>query len=182
MYGCTGAYPATDENRPNDGSHYARRMYKVVPENYQGKMGMSETLTKWHTERYGHPSEFGYEDLIPLFKAEKWNPDALVKLVKENGARFIMPVATHHDNFDMYDSFFPWNSVKMGPKRDVLGEWKQAAQKHGLKFGVSTHLYWSPRFLMSARKYQKPNTPEWQFFNMDYDPMNYSTQDSWNEH
>ena len=177
-----GISSATDENRPNDGSHYARRMYKVVPENYQGKMGMSETLTKWHTERYGHPSEFGYEDLIPLFKAEKWDPDALVKLVKENGARFIMPVATHHDNFDMYDSFFPWNSVKMGPKRDVLGEWKQAAQKHGLKFGVSTHLYWSPRFLMSARKYQKPNTPEWQFFNMDYDPMNYSTQDSWNEH
>jgi len=177
-----GIPSASDENRPNDGSHYARRMYKVVPEGYQGKMGMSETLTKWHTERYGHPSKFGYEDLIPLFKAEKWDPDALVKLVKENGARFIMPVATHHDNFDMYDSFFPWNSVKMGPKRDVLGEWKQAAQKYGLKFGVSTHLYWSPRFLMSARKYQKPNTPEWQFFNMDYDPMNYSTQDSWNEH
>ncbi len=143
---------------------------------------MSQTLTKWHTERYGPPSEFGYEKLIPLFKAEKWDPDGLVKFFKENGARFIMPVACHHDNFDMYDSFHPWNSVKMGPKRDTLKEWKEAATKHGLKFGVSTHLYWSPRFLMAARKYQKPGTPEWQFFNMDYSPMGYATQDSWNEH
>jgi alpha-L-fucosidase len=105
-----------------------------------------------------------------------------VKFFKDNGARFIMPVACHHDNFDMYDSFHPWNSVKMGPKRDTLKEWKEAATKHGLKFGVSTHLYWSPRFLMAARKYQKPGTPEWTFFNMDYSPGVYATQDSWNEH
>ena len=106
-----GVSSAADENRPNDGSHYGRRMYSVVPDDYSGKMGMSEILTKWHTERYGHPSEFGYEDLIPLFKAEKWDPDALVKFVKDNGARFIMPVACHHDNFDMYDSFHPWTSA-----------------------------------------------------------------------
>jgi alpha-L-fucosidase len=143
---------------------------------------MSQTLTKWHTERYGHPSEFGYEDLIPFFKAEKWNPDALVKFIKDNGARFIMPVATHHDNFDMYDSFHPWNSVKMGPKRDTLKEWKEAATKHGLKFGVSTHLYWSPGFLKAGRKYQKPGTLEWKLFNMDYSPKGYNSQDSWNEH
>lgn len=177
-----GIPSAADENRPNDGSHYARRMYSVVPDDYTGKMGMSEILTKWHTERYGHPSKFGYEDLIPLFKAEKWDPDALVKFVKDNGARFIMPVACHHDNFDMYDSFHPWNSMKMGPKRDTLKEWKEAATKYGLKFGVSTHLYWSPRFLANARKYQKPGTPEWVFFNMDYSPRDYNTQDSWNEH
>lgn len=171
-----------DENRPNDGSHYARRMYSVVPDDYTGKMGMSEILTKWHTKRYGHPSKFGYEKLIPLFKAEKWDPDGLVRFFKNNGARFIMPVACHHDNFDMYDSFHPWNSVKMGPKRDTLKEWKAAAAKHGLKFGVSTHLYWSPRFFANARKYQKPGTPEWTFFNMDYSPRGYATQDSWNEH
>ena len=177
-----GISSAIDENRPNDGSHYARRMYKVVPDDYEGELGMSEILTKWHTERYGPPSEFGYEKLIPLFKAENWDPDGLVRFFKDNGARFIMPVATHHDNFDMYDSFFPWNSVKMGPKRDTLAEWKAAAQKHGLKFGVSTHLYWSPRFLASARKYQTEGTPEWEFFNMDYSPRDYNTQDSWNEH
>ncbi|TWU19888.1 alpha-L-fucosidase [Allorhodopirellula heiligendammensis] len=177
-----GISSAADENRPNDGSHYGRRMYSVVPDDYTGTMGMSETLTKWHTERYGHPSEFGYEDLIPMFKAENWDPDALVQFVKENGARFIMPVACHHDNFDMYDSFHPWNSVKMGPKRDTLQQWKEAARKHGLKFGVSTHLYWSPRFFANARKYQKPGTPEWTLFNMDFDPQGYASQDSWNEH
>ena len=116
------------------------------------------------------------------FKAEKWDPDALVAFVKDNGARFIMPVACHHDNFDMYDSFHPWNSVKMGPKRDTLKEWKEAATKHGLKFGVSTHLYWSPGWFRPARQYQKPGTLEWKLFNMDYDPRGYHTQDSWNEH
>ena len=114
-----------------------------------------EGLSEWHAKRYGPPSEFGYEKLIPLFKAEKWDPDALVKFFKECGARFIMPVATHHDNFDMYDSSFPWNSVKMGPHRDTLREWKDAARKQGLKFGVSTHLYWSPRFFNTARQYPK---------------------------
>jgi alpha-L-fucosidase len=93
-----------------------------------------------------------------------------------------MPVATHHDNFDMYDSFFPWNAVKMGPKKDILREWKNAAYKHDLKFGVSTHLYWSPRFFRTARKFQKEGTPEWEFFNMDYDTKEFASQDSWNEH
>ncbi|MFC7338701.1 alpha-L-fucosidase [Haloferula chungangensis] len=178
-----GIPSAADENRPNDGSHYGRRMYSPPPEGKADReLDMSETLTKWHIERYGPIEEFGYEKLVPLFKGEKWDPDALVRFVKEKGARFIMPVATHHDNFDMYDSSHPWNSLKMGPKRDTLKEWKAAATKHGLKFGVSTHLYWSPRFFADARKYQKPGTPEWSLFNMDYDPSGYASQDSWNEH
>jgi len=85
-------------------------------------------------------------------------------------------------NFDMYDSSHPWNSVKMGPKRDTLREWKDAATKHGLKFGVSTHLYWSPRFFANARKYNTPGTPEAGLFNMQFDQMKYSSQDSWNKH
>lgn len=181
-----GIPAVTDENRPEDGSHYGRRMYGLEdywsPSESKRDFEMTRVLTKWHTERYGHPSEFGYEDFIPLFKAEKWDPDALVAFVKDNGARFIMPVATHHDNFDMYDSMHSWNSLNMGPKRDVLREWKDSAYKHGIKFGVSTHLYWSPRFFKSARKYQTPGTPEWTFFNMDYDPLEFTTQDSWNEH
>jgi hypothetical protein len=68
---------------------------------------MTKELAAFHAKRYGPPSEFGYEDLVPLFKAEKWDPEALVKFFKDNGARFIMPVACHHDNFDMYDSFHP---------------------------------------------------------------------------
>jgi alpha-L-fucosidase len=170
-----GISSAVDENRPNDGSWYGRNMYG-------GGKTVAKELCAWHTRRYGPPSEFGYEKLIPLFKGENWDPDALAKFVQENGARFIMPVACHHDNFDMYDSSNPWNSVKMGPHRDTLKEWKEAAAKYGLKFGISTHLYWSPGWYTPARKYQKKGTPEWQFFNMDYDAKNFANQDSWNEY
>ena len=170
-----GIPSATGEDRPNDGSWYGRNMYG------SGKK-QAEELNEWHTKTYGPVEEFGYEKLIPLFKGENWDPDALVAFVKENGARFIMPVACHHDNFDMYDSSNPWNSVKMGPHRDVLREWKEAATKQGLKFGISTHLYWSPGWWLPARKYQKEGTLEWKLFNMDYDPKNYASQDSWNEH
>ena len=170
-----GISSAADENRPNDGSWYGRNMYG-------GGSEVAKTLSAWHTKRYGPPSEFGYEKMIPLFKGENWDPDALVAFVKDNGARFIMPVACHHDNFDMYDSSHPWNSVDMGPKRDTLAEWKAAATKHGLKFGISTHLYWSPKWFSPARKYQKEGTLEWKLFNMDYDPKNFAKQDSWNKH
>jgi len=179
-----GIPSSIDENRIEDGSHYGRRMYG--DEDYDarndGDRMRTVRLTEWHTKRYGPPSEFGYEKFIADFKAENFDANAIVKFVKDNGARFIMPVATHHDNFDMYDSFFPWNSVKMGPKKDILREWKDAAYKHDLKFGVSTHLYWSPRFFRTARKFQKEGTPEWDFFNMDYDTFKFASQDSWNEH
>ncbi len=170
-----GVPSAVYEDRPRDGSWYGRNMYG-------GGKKMAQELSEWHIKRYGPLEEFGYEKLVPLFKAENWDPDALVAFVKDNGARFIMPVATHHDNFDMYDSSHPWNSVGMGPHRDVLAEWKAAANKHGLKFGVSTHLYWSPGWWATARKYQKEGTLEWKLFNMDYDPKNFASQDSWNQH
>jgi len=113
-----GIPSAIDENRPNDGSHYGRRMYSPPPEGKPDRdLSMNERLTKWHIEHYGPLEEFGYEDLIPLFKAEKWDPDGLVKFFKECGARFIMPVACHHDNFDMYNSFHSWNSVKRNQTR-----------------------------------------------------------------
>ncbi|HUV64205.1 MAG TPA: alpha-L-fucosidase [Sedimentisphaerales bacterium] len=177
-----GIPSATDENRPSDGSHYGRRMYGGSEGQAPGQRKMNEDLKAFHEKRYGPVEEFGYEDLVPLFKAEKWDPDALVKFCKENGARFIMPVACHHDNFDMYDSFHPWNSVDMGPKRDTLKEWKAAAYKHGLKFGISTHLYWSPSFFGAARKYQTLGTLEAKLFNMEFDPKGYKNSDSWNQH
>lgn len=182
-----GVPSSIDENRPHDGSHYGRRMYGtegfITPsKNPKRDMQTTATLTEWHTKRYGHPSKFGYEKFIPDFKAENWDPDGLVKFFKDNGARFVMPVATHHDNFDMYDSSHPWNSVDMGPKRDTIQEWKDATIKHGLKFGVSTHLYWAPRFFNAARKYQKPGTLEWQLFAMDYHPTEFASQESWNRH
>lgn len=179
-----GIPSSIDENRPNDGSHYGRRMWGYkdpeAPASAQEKMNW--VLGKWHVENYGPYTEFGYEKFVPGFKAENWDPEGLVEFFKECGANFIMPVAVHHDNFDMYESFHPWNSVDMGPHRDVMQEWKDAAYKHGLKFGVSTHLYWSPGFFKTAREYQVPGTPAWTLFNMDYDQNNFYSQDSWNEH
>jgi alpha-L-fucosidase len=97
-------------------------------------------VVAWHRAHYGHPSVFGYKDLIPLWRAERWDPAALVRTFKQAGARYIMPVAVHHDNYDNYDSAFqPWNSVHMGPKRDIVDEWRAAALAEGLHFTVSTH-------------------------------------------
>lgn len=94
-----------------------------------------------HLEHYGHPSEFGYKDLVPLWKAESWEPDRLVQLFKQAGARYFTPCAVHHDNFDLWDSQHQrWNSVNMGPKKDITGLWREAALRHGLRFGVTTHL------------------------------------------
>jgi alpha-L-fucosidase len=98
-------------------------------------------------KQYGHPSEFGYKDLIPLWTAERWNPDSLAAFFASVGVRYIVPVAVHHDNFDLYaSSHQKWNSVNMGPKKDIIGGWATAARAHGLKFGVSSHVdrawYW----------------------------------------
>lgn len=94
----------------------------------------------FHREHYGHPSEFGFKDVLPLFKAENWDPDALVKLYKETGARYFFALGNHHDNYDLWDSKHQkWNSKNIGPHRDVLGEWEAAARKYGLPFGISLH-------------------------------------------
>jgi alpha-L-fucosidase len=96
---------------------------------------------KYHVKHYGHPSIFGYKDIIMLWKAEKFNPDQIVSLFKEAGAKYFTPVAVHHDNFDLWNSKYTrWNSVKMGPKCDIVQLWKEAAEKYGLIFGVTTHL------------------------------------------
>jgi alpha-L-fucosidase len=98
------------------------------------------SVYNYHVKTYGHPSIFGYKDILPLWKAEKWNPDELMALYKKSGARYFVAQANHHDNFDNWNSTFQeWNSVNIGPKRDVAGEWKKAADKYGLPFGVSVH-------------------------------------------
>ncbi len=95
---------------------------------------------KYHVEHYGHPSEVGFKDIIPLFKAEKWEPDKLVAFYKKIGAQYFFALGNHHDNFDLWDSKYqPWNSKNMGPKRDVLAEWEKAARKYQLPFGISFH-------------------------------------------
>lgn len=115
---------------PMAGDWYARNMY------IQGQRQYEHHLTN-----YGHPSVHGYKDIIPLWKAEKWDPEKLMELYKKAGARYFVSMGVHHDNFDLWNStYHKWNAVNMGPKRDVVGEWQKAAKKLGLKFGVSEHL------------------------------------------
>ncbi|HEX2905606.1 MAG TPA: alpha-L-fucosidase [Phototrophicaceae bacterium] len=95
---------------------------------------------KHHVETYGPHTKFGYKDFIPLFKAENYDPDQWAQLFKKAGARYVVPVAEHHDGFAMYDSALSdWTAAKMGPKRDLIGELAQAVRQHDLIFGVSNH-------------------------------------------
>ena len=94
----------------------------------------------YHLATYGSPEKFGYKDFIPMFKAEKWNPEEWAELFKASGARYVVPVAEHHDGFSMCNSKInPWNSVKMGPHRDIIGELSKALRANGLHFGLSSH-------------------------------------------
>ena len=95
---------------------------------------------RYHKEHYGHPSEVGFKDILPLFKAEKWDPDKLVERYKRLGAQYFFVLGNHHDNFDLWDSKYQeWNAVNMGPKRDLIDGWAKAAKKHGLPLGISFH-------------------------------------------
>lgn len=124
---------------PGVGDWYARNMYFPKHENY-----------RFHTNTYGHPSQFGYKDILPLFKAEKFDADAQMKLFKRAGAKCFFALANHHDNYDCFDSSYqPWNSVNIGPKKDLVGLWAKAAQQEGLRLGISVHnarswYWWEP--------------------------------------
>ncbi len=115
---------------PMFGDWYTRQLYQQDHPQY-----------KDHLERYGQPTKLGHKDLIPLWKAEKWDPDRLMALYKKARARDVVSMGVHHDNFDLWNStHHKWNAVKMGPHRDVGGDWQKAAKKLGLRFGVSEHL------------------------------------------
>ena len=108
---------------------YPRNMYLQDHEVYQH-----------HLDTYGTQTEFGYKDFIPMFKAENYDPAAWARLFKQSGAKYIVPVAEHHDGFAMYDSDLTrWNAVDMGPKRDLIGDLAKAVKAEGLIFGLSSH-------------------------------------------
>jgi alpha-L-fucosidase len=115
--------------QPEAGDWYAREMYQEDGRKY-----------KSHQARYGHPSVVGFKDVIHEWKAEKWNPEKLVALYKRVGAQYFFALANHHDNLDNWDSKYqPWNSVAIGPKKDLIAGWAKAAKDQGLRFGVSIH-------------------------------------------
>lgn len=107
-----------------------------------------------HVKTYGPHTQFGYKDFIPQLTAEKFNADEWVQLFKDAGARFVVPVAEHHDGFPMYDcSYSEWCAAKMGPKRDIIGLLSEAARKHGLVFGASSHRVEHWWFMDGGRKF-----------------------------
>ncbi len=93
-----------------------------------------------HVATYGPQATFGYKDFIPGLSAAHFDAPEWARLFREAGARFVVPVAEHHDGFAMYDcSLTEWSAAKMGPKRDVLGELARAVPDEGLVFGLSSH-------------------------------------------
>lgn len=107
---------------------------------YPHHMYNNPGFTNWHIEHYGKPDVFGYKDFIPMFKAEKFDPDDWADLFSKAGAKYICPTAEHHDGFAMYDSkLTKWNAKQMGPHRDIIGDLSVAVRKRGIKFGISNH-------------------------------------------
>ncbi|HUN88801.1 MAG TPA: alpha-L-fucosidase [Terriglobales bacterium] len=108
---------------------YPRNMYREGSDEY-----------KHHIATYGPPDKFGYKDFIPMFKAEHFDAASWADLFKRSGAKYVVPVAEHHDGFAMYDSgLSDWTAAKMGPHRDLIGELAKAVRADGLHFGVSSH-------------------------------------------
>ena len=119
------------QSAPEAGDWYARNMY------IQG-----HEQNKYHLEHYGHPSKFGFKDVIPTWKGDKFDAEHLMQLYKNAGAKYFVSMGVHHDNFDLWNSKHTrWNAVKMGPKKDIVGMFHKAAVKRGLRFGVSEHLW-----------------------------------------
>ena len=128
---------------PEQGDWYARRMYLQGDKDYN-----------YHVRTYGHPSKFGFMEIENLWKADRWEPEKLMGLYQRAGAKYFFALGTHHDNFDAYDSkYHGWNSVRVGPKKDIVGLWAQVARAKGLRFGISNHSSWAPRWFQPAYGY-----------------------------
>jgi alpha-L-fucosidase len=115
---------------PMYGDWYAQHMYVEGSDQY-----------RYHLRKYGHPSKVGWKDVVKLWKAEKFDPDDLMDLYVRAGAKYFVAQAAHHDNFHNWNSnHHRWNSVSMGPGRDIIATWAEAARKRALPFGFSEHI------------------------------------------
>ncbi|MDE5738954.1 MAG: alpha-L-fucosidase [Bacteroidaceae bacterium] len=137
------------------GDWYARHLYKER-ENHQAYRN--------HLNRYGHPSEVGYKEVLRDWNPTKLDPEALTRLYQKAGARFLMIQGVHHDNYDLWNSQYqPWNSVNIGPKRDILREWADACHKYGMRYGVTFHheytWWWWQTAFGSDSKGEKAGVP-----------------------
>ncbi|WP_243347373.1 alpha-L-fucosidase [Parabacteroides sp. FAFU027] len=111
------------------GDWFARFMYNEGSDEY-----------KWFVTHYGHPSKVGFKDVIHNWKGQNWEPDKLVALYKRVGAQYFFAMANHHDNLDMWNSKYQeWNTLRVGPGKDIIAGWAKAAKNQGLPFGLSVH-------------------------------------------
>ena len=170
---------------PMEGDWYARQMYQQGSPDYND-----------HLARYGHPSTNGWKDIIPLWKAEKWDAEKLMELYRKAGARYFVSMGSHHDDFFLWNSaLHKWNAVNYGPRRDVVGEWQKAARKNGLPFGVSEHLGASFTWFQDAHKsdksgpfagvpYDGANSNHWDLYHFPAEPGDtgwYSNDPRWQQ-
>jgi alpha-L-fucosidase len=140
---------------PEQGDWYARQMYIQGHPQYD-----------YHVKTYGHPSKFGFMEIDNVWRAEKWDPKALMDLYVKAGAKYFVSLANHHDNFDNYDStHHEWNSVHIGPKKDIVGTWAKLARDNGLRFGVTNHSGHSWHWFQTAYGYD----PEGPMAGIPYD-------------
>ncbi len=145
---------------------YARHVYQ---QDYE-KGGLN--FYKHHTEKYGPLKDFGYKDFVPMFQAQNFDPDAWADLFHEAGAKFVMPVAEHHDGFQMYDSqLSPWCATQMGPKKDIVGLLKEAVEKRDMTLTTSSHRVEHFWFMGEGRKFHSDITDDIEFGHM-YWPSN----------
>jgi alpha-L-fucosidase len=125
-----GAWAHWDpQSMPEQGDWYALRMYQKGQADYD-----------YHIAHFGDPSVYGYKDICKNWVVDKWDPAALMDLYVQMGAKFFMAMGSHHDNFDNFDSAYqPWNSVKVGVKKDMVGTWESSARQKGMRFGIGFH-------------------------------------------
>ncbi len=146
IYTHWGPVTVGSEKSPTNVGWYGRQLYEKA-----------NPAFKYHKERFGDQNDFGYKDVVPLFTAEKFDAEVWADLFAASGARFAGPVAVHHDNFANWDSdVTPWNSVDMGPHRDITGELARAFRKRGMKFMAAFHhgftwRYFEPAFAFDAK-------------------------------
>ena len=129
------------QSAPEQGDWYARNMYLQDTRQY-----------KYHVEHYGHPSRFGFKDVIHTWKGEHFDADHLVGLYRKAGAKYFMSMGVHCDRFNLWQARHSrWNAAKMGPKQDIVKAFRKATLKHGLRFGVSEHSWCSYKWFSVAR-------------------------------
>jgi alpha-L-fucosidase len=172
IYTHWGPVTAGCEDAPQGGEWYGNEMYLT-----------NSPIFDYHKQKFGDQHTFGYKDVIPLFTAPKFDPEKWANLFARAGAKFAGPVAVHHDNFAMWDSAVtPWNSMKMGPKRDITGELAKAYKARGLKFLTTFHHGFAWRYFEPAFEFDAADGKNFMLYTEPHgakDPPSQRFQEQW---